>query len=124
MRRASILLIALAMFLLSAAAALANNTWNGYHWPDGAGDDHNGPISLTLVDDLSEYGAEYTAVLADWDSGLSGKGPLSLSSSKADPKDRPEKVLLALSRRRSVALAHRDVEQPLVVERQILNVVM
>ena len=36
MRRASILLIALAMLLLSAAAALANNTWNGYHWPDGA----------------------------------------------------------------------------------------
>ena len=81
MRRASILLIALAMLLLSAAAALANNTWNGYHWPDGA-DPHDGSISLTLVDDLVGYGTEYAAVRADWDSGLNGgNGPLSLSSS-------------------------------------------
>lgn len=81
MRRASILLIALAMFLLSAAAALANNTWNGYHWPDGA-DPHDGSISLTLVDDLNEYGTEYGDVVDDWDSGSNGgNGPLSLSSS-------------------------------------------
>jgi hypothetical protein len=66
------------MFLLSAAAALANNTWNGYHWPDGA-DPHDGSISLTLVDDLDDAnGTEYaySAVVADWDNG-----PLSLSSS-------------------------------------------
>ena len=99
MRRASILLIALAMFLLSAAAALANNTWNGYHWPNGTGDDHNGSISLTLVDDLTEYGAEYTAVLADWDSDLSGKGPLSLISSKANPED-PRQIGRASCRER------------------------
>jgi hypothetical protein len=76
-----VLVIALAMLLLSAAAALANNTWNGYHWPDGA-DPHEGSISLILVDDLDEYETEYAAVLGDWDSGSNGgNGPLSLSSS-------------------------------------------
>jgi len=87
MRRASILLIALAMLLVSAATALANNTWNGYHWGDGASDPHDGGISLALVDDLDDaYGTEYAyaAVLADWDDG-----PLSLSSSNALPTARP-----------------------------------
>lgn len=82
MRRVPILVIALAMLLLSATTALANNTWNGYHWADGASDPHDGSISLTLVDDLDAYGTEYAAVLADWDSGSNGgNGPLSLSSS-------------------------------------------
>ena len=82
MRRASILLIALAMLLLSAAAALANNTWNGYHWPDGA-DPHDGLISLTLVDDLNAYAAAYDGAVKDWDLNSNGdKGPLDLSWSK------------------------------------------
>ena len=59
MRRAFILVIALAMLLLSAATALASNTWNGYHWANeanGANDPHDGSIALTLVDDLNAYG--------------------------------------------------------------------
>ena len=93
MRRAFILVIALAMLLLSAAAALANNTWNGYHWADeanGANDPHDGSISLTLVDDLTAYGPEYAAAVDDWNRDTTGAdGPLSFSSSKASPDDRP-----------------------------------
>ena len=81
MRRAFILVIALAMLLLSAATALASNTWNGYHWANGAGDPHDGSISLTLtlVDDLTKYGTEYGEALKDWDRASNGgNGPLSL----------------------------------------------
>ncbi len=77
MRRASILSIALAMLLLSAATALANNTWNGYHWAD---EPHDGSISLTLVDHLDAYGTEYGQARDDWDQGKNGgNGPLALS---------------------------------------------
>ena len=85
MRRAFILVIALAMLLSSAATALASNTWNGYHWADVPGDDpHDGSIALTLVDDLDNldaYGTEYTEALADWYQG--GNGPLSFISASA-----------------------------------------
>ncbi len=81
MRRASILSIALAMLLLSAASALANNTWNGYHWAD---EPHDGSISLTLVDHLDAYGTEYGQARDDWDQGKNGgNGPLALSEGTA-----------------------------------------
>jgi hypothetical protein len=81
MRRAFILLIAVAMLLLSAATALANNTWNGYHWAD---EPHNGSITLTVVNDLTAYGPEYAAALDDWDSS---NGPLTWGPE--DPAARP-----------------------------------
>jgi hypothetical protein len=78
MRRVFILVIALAMLLLSAVAALANNTWSGYHWPEEPGDPHVGSISLTLVDFLDDaYGTEYGEAVDDWDrNSNTGKGPL------------------------------------------------
>jgi hypothetical protein len=79
MRRAFILVIAMAMLLLSAATALASNTWNGYHWANGDGDPHEGSISLTLVDDLTEYGPEYAKAVDDWNRDTTAAdGPLSL----------------------------------------------
>ena len=89
MRRASVLLVALAMLLLSAATALANNSWNGYHWADGT-DPHDGSIELTLVDDLEPgaYGTKYGEAVDDWDWNSNGfNGPLSLI--RLDGGDRP-----------------------------------
>jgi hypothetical protein len=67
--------------LLGSAAALASNTWGGYHWADDSGDHDNSDISLALVNHLSEYNAQYGPVLDDWDQVANGgKGPLLLTS--------------------------------------------
>lgn len=78
MRRALMLVIAVVMLLGTAAPGLASNSWNGYHWADGPSDPHDGSIGLTLVDDLTAYGTEYSAVFADWNGA---PGPLTLTSS-------------------------------------------
>lgn len=80
MRRVFIGVFALtAMLLGSVAPGLANNTWNGYHVADGNDDPHDGTPSVTLVDDLGDYAAQYSysAVVTDWN-GV--PGPLSLTS--------------------------------------------
>ncbi len=84
MRRLSILVTAVTVLLVGAAPVLANNAWNGYHWADGSGDPHDGSITLTLVNNLTEYGGLYGDVVDDWDSGTSGfGGPLTLSTASA-----------------------------------------
>ena len=84
MRRASTLLIALAMLMLSAAPGLANNTWAGYHWADDPGDPHDGDITLTLVNDLTLYQNLYTNdVVPDWNGA---PGPLILNSNNFGPR--------------------------------------
>ncbi len=65
---------------LGAAAALAGNTWNGYHWADANGDHADNSISLTPVDHLDNYQDEYTEVLIDWNDSA---GPLSLTSKES-----------------------------------------
>ena len=77
MRRTFTLFVALAMLILGAAPALANNTWNGYHWAGGATDPHDGSITLALVNDLSDYKTQYSNVVGDWDGA---PGPLTLNS--------------------------------------------
>lgn len=83
MRRISILVAAVAILLLGAAAALAGNIWNGYHWADESADPHDGSISLTLVDhiDAVKYGTVFAAVFGDWDQTVNeGNGPLTLEA--------------------------------------------
>lgn len=83
------LVIIATMPLWGAAPSLTSNTWSGYHHQGGADDSHAGSISLVLVDDLTAYPANYSAVLDDWDKASNGDtGPLPLNSSKADPADR------------------------------------
>lgn len=85
MRRASTLVIAATVSLVVAAPGLANNAWNGYHWPEGSSDPHDGSITLNLVEDLTTaYGDAYSGALTDWHRGSNGdKGPLWLNSSPA-----------------------------------------
>lgn len=77
MRHLLRLLVVLAILMVGAAPGLASNTWNGYHWADGAADLHDGSITLTLVNDLSNYRTQYSQVFQDWDGA---PGPLTLDS--------------------------------------------
>jgi hypothetical protein len=87
MRRTTIFVFALGILLLGAAAAIAGNTWNGYHWAD---EPHDGGITLTLVNDFdaagaASYGTVYGDVLDDWDKNQNGgQGPLRLTSTPRD----------------------------------------
>lgn len=97
MRRIFILIAAVAITLLGAAAALAGNIWNGYHWADVDGDHTDNSISLTLVDHIDPYQDEdvFDAVLRGWNRASNGnKGPLTLNVAvagsgpcDADPTD-------------------------------------
>jgi hypothetical protein len=79
----------LAVLLIGAAAAIAGNSWNGYHWEDADGDAHDGDITITLVNDLIQFGSAYNgtiynAVLSDWRNG--GSGPLTLDSTSGSTR--------------------------------------
>jgi hypothetical protein len=67
-----------ATLVTSQLTASAGHSWSGYHW-----DDHDAPVGLPVVNDLTNYETEFGQAITDWNS----KGPLAFNV--VDGTDRP-----------------------------------